>query len=513
MALLVWVCFCSLFGAALSCEAYIKTNQWPGRSVIVQMFEWKWLDIADECERFLGPKGFGAVQTSPASENLILNLDGGIRPWYERYQVMSYNLVTRSGDAADFLNMTTRCNKVGVRIYVDVVFNHMTIPHNDSMGTGGSTADPDTYSYPGVPYTKEHFNFPVCEVTDYTNATEVRVCQLGGLQDLNQTNPYVRQKITEYLNKLIDLGAAGIRVDAAKHMWPEDLNEIYKRLNNLNMNHGFRRNSRPYIYQEVAKDGVVTYNEYKNMGDVTEFTAGAELALIFSGRKPLKTLESWGTTALDMMPSDNAVIFVDNHDTQRNGFILTYKNETLYKAAIAFLLAHPYGQPRMTSSFSFDYFDQGPPADNEENIVSPFINEDGSCDEGWVCEHRWPSVYRMVRFRNEVHNAALTNWWTNGNNQIAFGLRRKGFIVFNTEKSELNEELQTGLPAGVYCDIISGQKEGSVCTGKNVTVSSTGAAVITLSGTGEELHLAIHVGDEVSTSPEFCIPKIIFNIS
>ncbi|XP_022813824.1 alpha-amylase 4N-like [Spodoptera litura] len=496
MALLVWICSCSLFGAALSCEAYIKTNQWPGRSVIVQMFEWKWLDIADECERFLGPKGFGAVQTSPASENLILNLDGGIRPWYERYQVMSYNLVTRSGDETDFLNMTTRCNKVGVRIYVDVVFNHMTIPHNNSLGTGGSTADPDTYSYPGVPYTKEHFNFPVCEVTDYTNATEVRVCQLGGLQDLNQTNPYVRQKITEYLNKLIDLGAAGIRVDAAKHMWPEDLNEIYKRLNNLNMNHGFRRNSRPYIYQEVAKDGVVTYNEYKNMGDVTEFTAGAELALIFSGRKPLKTLESWGTTVLDMMPSDNAVIFVDNHDTQRNGFILTYKNETLYKAAIAFLLAHPYGQPRMTSSFSFDYFDQGPPADNEENIVSPFINEDGSCDEGWVCEHRWPSVYRMVRFRNEVHNAALTNWWTNGNNQIAFGLRRKGFIVFNTEKSELNEEVQTGLPAGVYCDIISGQKEGSVCTGKNVTVSSTGAAVITLSGTGEELHLAIHVGDE-----------------
>lgn len=59
------------------------------------------------------------------------------------------------------------------RIYVDVVFNHMTIPHNDSVGTGGSTADPDTYSYPGVPYTEEHFNFPVCEVNDYNNATEV----------------------------------------------------------------------------------------------------------------------------------------------------------------------------------------------------------------------------------------------------------------------------------------------------------------------------------------------------
>lgn len=29
---------------------------------IVHLFEWKWKDIALECERFLGPKGFGGVQ-------------------------------------------------------------------------------------------------------------------------------------------------------------------------------------------------------------------------------------------------------------------------------------------------------------------------------------------------------------------------------------------------------------------------------------------------------------------
>ena len=27
-----------------------------GRSVFVHLFEWKWSDIAAECERFLGPK-------------------------------------------------------------------------------------------------------------------------------------------------------------------------------------------------------------------------------------------------------------------------------------------------------------------------------------------------------------------------------------------------------------------------------------------------------------------------
>lgn len=34
----------------------------PGRTTMVHLFEWKWDDIANECEQFLGPKGFGGVQ-------------------------------------------------------------------------------------------------------------------------------------------------------------------------------------------------------------------------------------------------------------------------------------------------------------------------------------------------------------------------------------------------------------------------------------------------------------------
>lgn len=35
-----------------------------GRTTIVHLFEWRWSDIAAECERFLAPKGFGGVQVS-----------------------------------------------------------------------------------------------------------------------------------------------------------------------------------------------------------------------------------------------------------------------------------------------------------------------------------------------------------------------------------------------------------------------------------------------------------------
>lgn len=35
---------------------------WGGHSGIVHLFEWKFSDIAEECERFLGPRGYGGIQ-------------------------------------------------------------------------------------------------------------------------------------------------------------------------------------------------------------------------------------------------------------------------------------------------------------------------------------------------------------------------------------------------------------------------------------------------------------------
>ena len=36
----------------------------------------------------------------------------------------------------------------------------------------------------------------------------------------------MQQKQAEFLNRMIDMGVAGFRVDAAKHMWPRDLTTI-----------------------------------------------------------------------------------------------------------------------------------------------------------------------------------------------------------------------------------------------------------------------------------------------
>ena len=57
---------------------------------------------------------------------------------------------------------------------------------------------------------------------------------------------------------------------------------------------------------------------------------------------------------------------------------------------------------------------------------------------------------------------------------------------------------QTCLPAGTYCDVISGFKSGGVCTGKTVTVGNNGIANIVIGSNDEDGVLAIHLG--VSTA-------------
>lgn len=95
------------------------------------------------------------------------------------------------------------------------------------------------------------------------------------------------------------------------------------------------------------------------MGAVTEFMHSQFIGRAFNGGIDLKALINWGS-AWGMLPSDEAFVFVDNHDNQRGGGdILTYKSTKRYTMATAFVLAHTYGIPRIMSSFQFDSSEQG----------------------------------------------------------------------------------------------------------------------------------------------------------
>ena len=56
MKLLIFV---ALLGLSL---AQHSPHTKHGRTSIVHLFEWRWADIAAECERYLAPNGYGGVQ-------------------------------------------------------------------------------------------------------------------------------------------------------------------------------------------------------------------------------------------------------------------------------------------------------------------------------------------------------------------------------------------------------------------------------------------------------------------
>jgi hypothetical protein len=56
-------------------------------------------------------------------------------------------------------------------------------------------------------------------------------------------------------SEMFILSVISSRVDAAKHMWPEDLQYIYSHVKNLSTVHGFPPQTRPFIYQEVMYHG------------------------------------------------------------------------------------------------------------------------------------------------------------------------------------------------------------------------------------------------------------------
>ena len=158
----------------------------------------------------MAPKGYAAVQVSPPNEHA--NIDSPYRPWWQRYQPVSYKLISRSGNEQEFIDMVQRCNQVGVRIYVDAILNHMSA--SSGIGTGGTYFDAGSQSFPGVPFGRNDFNDRKCRspsgnIENYNDMYQVRDCKLEGLQDLDGSSEYVRNKLADYLNYLIDIGVAG----------------------------------------------------------------------------------------------------------------------------------------------------------------------------------------------------------------------------------------------------------------------------------------------------------------
>jgi len=445
----------------------------PGaRDVIVHLFQWPWASVANECGIVLGPKGFGGVQVSPPQEHVVRPGN----PWWQDYQPVSYQLTSRRGNRAGFAAMVGACHAAGVKVYVDAVVNHMAGGASTGAGSGGSAYS--QYAYPAVPYGTGDFHH--CgrngndDIVNWGDRWEVQNCELVDLSDLKTESAYVRGKLTAYLDDLVSLGVDGFRVDAAKHLPAADLTAIVGPVT-----------GDPYVFSEVIEGGAgePAPEEYAGIGDVTEFRYGDVVGNAFRDGN----LSGLNSLASQMrLGSGDAVVFVDNHDTQRNGRAkLTYQNGSPYALAEAFMIAYPYGVPQVMSSFTFSDPEAGPPAAGNGTTSAV------SCGSGWACEHRWRTTANMVALRNTAAGAPVTGWWSNGGDQIAFGRGGAAYVAFNRGGTALTRTFETSLAAGTYCDVMNGDFTGGTCTGPAYQVDTSGRVTATVPAGGA---LALHTG-------------------
>ena len=470
---------------------YRPSSHMAAGDVFVHLFEWRWDDIANECEQVLGPAGFTAVQISPPQEHSITPT----HDWSERYQPVSYSLArSRSGDSTAFVDMVSRCKAAGVGIYVDGVINHMT--NFPSPGTGSAGTQYSKYNYPGL-YTADDFH-PYCVVNNYADAANVQDCELFSLPDLNTELPYARTTLAAYLIKLARLGVAGFRIDAAKHIQQVSLDSIFRIVDATMVAEGRRI---PYYFLEVSSGAgeALSYRDYLGeaygsggAADITEFTfTGVGDKFLAKGGQRISQLNPNGpagsqfsAAAWGMMPSDKAVVFLQNHDTQHNTGTISYRDGQTFRLANVWMLAQPYGYPSVLSAYPFDYGNTslGPPSDASGWTlhVTCASSLEATVIGGWTCEHRDPYIRNMVAFRKYVAGTDQNHWWDDGANAIAFSRGNQGFVAINRDATAVAATVATGMPPGTYCEIIGGGRAGTACAGSQVVVDSTGSVQLNL---------------------------------
>ena len=390
----------------------------PGtKDVTATLFEWSYSSVAKACTDTLGPKGYGFVEVSPAQEHIQ-----GTQ-WWTSYQPVSYKIAGLLGNEASFAAMVSTCHTAGVKVVADAVINHMTA--GSGTGTGGTVYS--KYNYPGY------------------------------YQDWD-------------LNHLSALGVDGFRIDAAKHIAESDLAAIKSKLTDPNV----------YWAQEVIYGAgeAVQPSEYTPTGDVDEFRAAYDLKRMFTADK-LTYLGTWGQS-WGYLASNDARVFVDNWDTERNGSTLNYNYGNTYTLANVYMLAWPYGSPNVYSGYTFTDQNTGPPNGGTVNACY---------SDGWKCQHAWRQIANMVGFRNAVRGTSVTNWWSDGNNAIAFGRGNAGYIVINHEGYGITQTFQTSLPARTYCDVEHGDPGANgACSGPTYTVAADGTFSASV-GAGDSIAL------------------------
>ena len=203
--------------------------------VILHAFDWPYKELSAKAKR-IAEIGYGAVLIPPP-----LYSDPNGSDWWQRYQPKDYRVLrSHLGSKANLKAAVNALHESGVKVYADVVFNHMANEKRDDRFSFPGTAELDRYRQERREFARDRlygdldnglfspWDFHASgNIQDWNDPHQSTEFSLRDLPDL-ELNPWVIDQQRTCLRALNEVGFDGYRVDAVKHLPEEHVRRVFE---------------------------------------------------------------------------------------------------------------------------------------------------------------------------------------------------------------------------------------------------------------------------------------------
>lgn len=420
---------------------------------ILHVWSWNFPTIAKNMKT-IADAGFTMLQTSPVQQHfnpegkITKIFDGGGKDgsWYYYYQPTDWKIGNAIvGTREQMKEMMDSAAKYNVQVLVDVLPNHTAFDVD--------AVSDDFYNAVGGRDRMFHSK-GLTPINNYNDREQCTLWAMGSLPDVNTENPDFQKYYLTFVNDLLSLGVHGFRYDTAKHIGvhsdPVDTasgvkeNDFWDVVTGRKSVKGVSL-SQPYdslfVYGEVLQDKNVPELEYADyMGQTASGYGHVLREALSKGSVNGLDIVSWHHQAAP----EYLTTWVESHDTYCNAHESASLTDDQIRTGWVFLTARQNGVPLFFSR---------PMGSTRENYWGDNVIGARGNDEFFH-----PEVVAVNKFRKAMSGQKEDLQFSPDGSILLVNRGKKGAAVVNISSVAGFVDLPTGLPDGVYTDVVYGKE-------------------------------------------------------
>ncbi|MDO9554869.1 alpha-amylase family glycosyl hydrolase [Rhodonellum sp.] len=230
--------YCFIFFVAVSCKNSGDgklENHWPNAGITYEIFIQSFYDTNSDGIGDINGVTKKLDHVKELGANAIWFMPIMPSPSYHKYDVTDYKAIHPDyGTLEDFKKLMKEAHKRDIKIVIDLIINHTSSEHPWFLESKKGRDNPYRDYY--VWAQKDTISAYLNKKTITLDSDNIRQWHnpgsgedfyygffIGGMPDLNFDNPKVRKEIYEIGRFwLEEMGVDGFRLDAAKHVFPDD---------------------------------------------------------------------------------------------------------------------------------------------------------------------------------------------------------------------------------------------------------------------------------------------------